>query len=337
MNWFAKSAPLDTVSLYYHSVSDNPPPHQRLYRIKNTAEFRQDLDWLHGQFGFVDYPELASEISRKGGRRTPNRVLLTFDDGFVECSNTIAPILKEQSAPAVFFVTTGFLNDNQVFVETQVALCIEKLRTAAKDVVEEVAEILRGDEAGNNRRKVRRKHAQARLQRLPVVPTQEPLRWVMRWLLMTTENERDSLDKVSELLQTSVSDYVATQRIFLTDEEVKALASAGFTIGAHSVRHRHLQSLPESEQRTEILDSCDRIRQLTSQTEIPFSFPYSARGVDDRVLSEIRRRNPFVGLYFDTGGLRSRRPSMIRRCAADLPDKGFGESLAILLKRNWHV
>lgn len=337
INWYARSAPLNTVSLYYHSVSDSPPHHQKLYRIKTKDEFRQDLEWLGKTFGFTDYKSVATAFGADDA--TTNLALLTFDDGFIECSHTIAPILREFSAPAIFFITTGYLNDAEIFVESRVSLCIQKLQSTAPDTVATVLAELMNDKQGTQRREHLGSKAIARFKRLPVVPplSKKSLREVILWLLMTNEEELETLGKVEKILEISAEEYVKQNRIFMSEKEVAQLASEGFTIGAHSVRHRHLQDLSELEQRREILDSCDRIRQITGHSSIPFSFPYSARGISDTVLDDIRRKNPFVGLYFDTGGLRGSRPSMVRRCGTDFPETGVGKTLAPLLKRFWFI
>ena len=91
----------------------------------------------------------------------------------------------------------------------------------------------------------------------------------------------------------------------------------GFTIGAHTTTHRKLISLSDAEVEAEIVDSCQAIREITGQEIIPFAFPHSGAGLDRRFLADIRARHPFVGLFFDTKGMRRDADFIINRVWAE--------------------
>jgi len=71
------------------------------------AEIRRLVDILGRIFDFVAHEDLARRIDR-GGRRP--FCLLTFDDGFRSNAAETAPELLRLGVPAVFYVTTSFLD-----------------------------------------------------------------------------------------------------------------------------------------------------------------------------------------------------------------------------------
>ena len=54
-------------------------------------------------------------------------MLLTFDDGLVECYDVILPILEKHSIPAVFFVNTAFIDNKDLFYRYKASLLVENI------------------------------------------------------------------------------------------------------------------------------------------------------------------------------------------------------------------
>ena len=94
---------------YYHVVSDHPLPHvSHLYRFRSVAAFEEDLESFLATYRVIGLPDLIDTLRR--GRSLPgNTLVLTFDDGFREMSDVVAPVLLARGVPAAFFLTTGFL------------------------------------------------------------------------------------------------------------------------------------------------------------------------------------------------------------------------------------
>ena len=91
----------------------------------------------------------------------------------------------------------------------------------------------------------------------------------------------------------------------------------GFTIGAHTKTHRKLKDLSDAEIEEEIIESCMAIKEITGQDVVPFSFPHSAFGIERGLLGDIRARHPFVGLLFDTKGVRKDENYIVNRVWAE--------------------
>src|SRR5689334_9863296 len=94
----------DVIGFCYHTVSDEQQPHvASLYRCKSIAQFRRDLTFLQRFYRVIGYHDL--EGAHDGINGAPS-VVITFDDGLVECHDVVRPLLLEYGVPAIFFITT---------------------------------------------------------------------------------------------------------------------------------------------------------------------------------------------------------------------------------------
>ncbi|MBS0581005.1 MAG: polysaccharide deacetylase family protein [Proteobacteria bacterium] len=327
-------APKADLGICYHLVSDAPVRHVKHYRYLDTDAFRADLDFLAQRFEFISYPELARR--RREGPPGRNGLILTFDDGFAECATVVAPLLRQRGLSCVFFVVTDLIDNRVLFRESAASLCIEAiLRTPVAQVEAAVAESGLG----------------ALLTRAAAVPLSAPtatlpagltglspapdprLSSLLRGLLQLGAGDEPRLQELMGRLGVDAGDYLRRSQPYLTGEQLRRLHAEGFTIGAHSVSHRRLQELPREEAEREILASCRIVREITGQDSVPFAFPYYGAGLDRAWLAGLRRQHEFVGLFFDTGGVRTDEPFVVQRV--------FGErfsrdrSLDAVLRRAW--
>ncbi|NJN43533.1 MAG: polysaccharide deacetylase family protein [Anaerolineae bacterium] len=82
----------------------------------------------------------------------------------------------------------------------------------------------------------------------------------------------------------------------------------GFVFGAHTRSHPKLNTLSQTEQAAEIIESCKIICEITGNDQVPFAFPFSGNGVDRDFLAGLRAQHPHIGPIFDTQKLRRDRP-----------------------------
>lgn len=322
--------PEPVLCLCYHIVSDVPLAHVKHYEFLGTADFERDLQDLERRFGYVSYERMAERLSkREADSAAP--VCLTFDDGFAECFSVIRPILLRHGAEGVFFVITDLIDNRAVFLETKASLCVDAIQRLPPAEVEAIVRDL-GLEA-------RLSATDDASGKVPAGMAEqwrrfEPrLRPMLIWLLTLRPTEAASLDLLCRRLSVDAAAYVDKVKPYLSSEEILQLRSDGFAIGAHSLSHRRLQDLTPAEVEREIVESCRVIHQLTGQESVPFAFPYFGGGLDRRWLAEIREQHPFVGLFFDTQGLRRDADFVVQRVFGER----FEEPGPIdrLLRRAW--
>jgi peptidoglycan/xylan/chitin deacetylase (PgdA/CDA1 family) len=285
----------DVIGFCYHTVSDRQLPHiASLYRCKSVAQFRRDLDFLRQSYRVVGYDDL--EGARAGSNGKP-LVVITFDDGLVECHDVIRPLLLEYGLPAIFFITTEFLDNRRLFYRQKVALCIEAYSRltgqAAMSARNEIARFF-DVEVSSDRELVARLQAAA-------------------W------KEEPAIDATCGTLGVDTEAYLRTVRPYLTVAQVHTLAADGFTIGAHGTSHQRLGAMTETEARAEIIGACDVVSTLAAAERVPFAFPFNGRGVKREMMRTIRETNARVGLFFDSTELAYEPAFVVNRLVVDDP------------------
>ncbi len=95
--------------LMYHRVADPGPIKTAGERALNVApkDFIAQMDWLKGQ-GFTTITQSQLYDALAGTAPLPKKpVLLTFDDGYIDISKTVLPILRKRKMVATAYVITS--------------------------------------------------------------------------------------------------------------------------------------------------------------------------------------------------------------------------------------
>jgi putative peptidoglycan lipid II flippase len=323
--------PLDLVTFGYHVVSDEDLAHVRLYRYKNRTQFERDVAYVRDRA--VGYADVAKHRLEDSPLPT-NSVLLTFDDGFAECYDVVRPILLRHRVPAVFFLTTDFIDERETFHETKLSLCLTEIERMSNDRAAEIAERLKADGSFAHRmRGLVGDTTTARLGVARISTASHPhKRALLLWILGLQKDDAIGIGRACELFGVDFAAYRANRQLFLSSSQVKQMVAEGFTIGAHGTNHRSLVGTPPQSIDREIVRSAQAIRDLTGQAHVPFAFPYEGRAIDRRILASIRARHPFIQLFFDSGGLHRDAPFLVNRIFADAPSNSSRSNLAEAVK-----
>ena len=296
----------DLLSLCYHVVSDCPAPHvKHLFKFKTPSAFERDLAYLASHHTLLSY-EQARAIRLGEATASPNAFLITFDDGYAECFTTVRQALRKYSVPCVFFITTDFLDNQEMFCRNKVSLCVDR-------ILQMSGEDLAGLGAALGR------HFDV------VATTREE---IIVWALRLDFADLATIDALCGLAQVDVTAYLVEQKPYLTTDQVRQLAADGHKIGAHGTNHVRLQSLKDPAKiEHEIVSSCRRIRDIVGEDRVPFAFPYGGDDIDRALLADIRRRHDVVDLFCDTYELCQDHAFIVNRICGDTPgDAPPGES-----------
>lgn len=295
----------DLFTFYYHVVSAKSLPHIRhLHAYKSPEMFEHDLTYLLKNFNLISYEQFVAYRQNQIELK-PNSVLLSFDDGYHECFTVARPLLKKYGVPCIFFITTDFVDNNKMACSTKVSLCIDKIVTSHGSWKQTAFEKLRLSA------------------RYSLEAEVDFIKWIKSFQFIN----REQMDWICETLEVNTEGYLKDQRPFMSHDELKILASEGFTIGAHSKSHPLLETLPQEAIVEEIVDSCQIIRDITRVESIPFSFPFHGKGLNRGMLADICSKNKVIGYLFDTDGIRKHKGVILDRIWADTPElDGSGES-----------
>jgi peptidoglycan/xylan/chitin deacetylase (PgdA/CDA1 family) len=306
----ARLMPNDPIAFYYHAVVERQLPHVRhLNTCKTPRQFECDLEFLSRNYLPISYDELQSGPPPERGSRP--RVLVTFDDGLRECYEVARPLLLKHGIPAIFFVTTDFLDNRRLFYKHKVSLCIEEYSRRS-----------RGDQLLARR-------DLAAILNTPIKRTSD----VVAALKGLEARAETRLDAVCSRFGVDPDSFLRTAVPYLSSGEVVSLAADGFMIGAHSRCHAPLASLTQAEVEEDIVSSCALICALVARASVPYAFPFNGRGVSTALLRRVRANHAHVGHFFDTQGIGSDSVDVVNRIGVEGPRLHRAIDMATAIRR----
>jgi peptidoglycan/xylan/chitin deacetylase (PgdA/CDA1 family) len=193
-------------------------------------EFDGHLAGLKRLVSFVTLEEAQAYVAgtlRDNTRRC--RVLMTFDDGYLDNYTTAFPILRSHGVQGVFFLSTNLVGSHTVPWWDRIAYT---LRTA--------------------RRNAFRLHYPSELA-VALTPAgwENSLKQVLRLYKQPANTEPERF--MRQLREAAEADEVPpTARQFLDWDEARSMLAAGMAIGSHAHTHTVLAQLPVERQREEL-------------------------------------------------------------------------------------
>jgi peptidoglycan/xylan/chitin deacetylase (PgdA/CDA1 family) len=267
---------------YYHLVSEVSVPHvSHLYRCRTIAEFTSDVEFLLRRFEPVMLSDIVDVLN---GTRTLSRPCfhLTFDDGFKEMHDIVAPILQRAGVPATFFLNTAFLDGGGLAHHNALSVLLDRLqsRHSPPDA--------------------------ASLRRLEfLLPEASCDCTTLRARVLSIRYAQKLLVRsLAETLDVDLDQYVRETRPYLSYEQISTLLDMGFTIGAHSHDHPLYADLPLQQQLAQTRMSMHLLDNRFDLSPRAFAFPHSDSGVEDAFFTTVFSE-PLLDVSFGTGGLVS--------------------------------
>ncbi|MEP7250991.1 MAG: polysaccharide deacetylase family protein [Ginsengibacter sp.] len=291
---------------YHHIVSDEEVLHIKyLYPYKNVRQFENDLEVLLKNFKPISPGDLIKYINHHNSIPR-NSFLLSFDDGFREVYDVIAPILEAKGVPAIFFINPAFIDNRKLFYRSKSSLLIH--------------EVLNEENKNETLKKFRKLLNAENSTADDVVAIVKKL----------NSNDELLMDNLAKEISLSFDNYLKNKRPFLTTEQLISLNSRGFTIGSHSWSHPYYDKISLEKQIDETLKSCEFVKDNIFQKNMTFSFPYSDVALSQSLFDELKKTN--IDLMF---GIQNQKEElhnrMVHRFNAERPLVKFDDQLKGLL------
>jgi peptidoglycan/xylan/chitin deacetylase (PgdA/CDA1 family) len=239
------------VVLRYHALTETAAP--VVYAAPSIcmpiAAFRMQMAFVKRAYTVLPLDELVSAVV--GGGKLPARALaITFDDGYADNHRLGLPVLRALGLPATIYVATGAVEDAAPFWVS----AVRAIALGARDAIPMPdGGVHRLDEPGG------REAAAGALTR-ELVPVAAEARAV--WLGETAR--KAGVDLARTLAGT-----------MLGWAQIRELAAAGWTIGAHTVTHSNVALVEEARAEAEIADSRDALASATGTAVRHFCYPNS--------------------------------------------------------------
>ncbi len=243
------------VILIYHRVASLP---NYPYPIVSTPEnFAEHMDLLNKHYCPISLIDLLDAIDR---RKIPNRaVVVTFDDGYIDNLTQALPILETYQIPATIFVTTGNISDKKEFWWDE----LERILIGSADFPDCLNININGESHQWPTRTYSEKNQARRSIHLLIRP-------------MSNEGRQKFLGELAS--QTGQTREVREVHRSMVVQELKQFVSSNYVhIGAHTVTHPILSSLPYKEQYHEFARSRDELEAITGYPIEVCSYPYGSK------------------------------------------------------------
>ncbi len=236
--------------LIFHRVLPEPDP---LFPGEpDAARFQTQMHWIKTWFNVLPLSEAVMRL--RTGSLPARAAAITFDDGYADNFTVALPILRRAGLPATFFIAAGYLDGGRMWNDTVIDV-IRKAEGPDLDL------------------------AQFKLGHYPVGTLEDRRRSLEQLLGKLKYLEPGQRESLANGLAV-VTDVQPPRDLMLTTDQVRALAEAGMTIGAHTVSHPILSRVAEHEAHAEMMESKQRLEAITGSKVTLFAYPNGKPGVD---------------------------------------------------------
>ncbi len=289
---FLKTFKNQTIFPYYHIVSDDKVAHvEHLYEFKNCFQFNNDIDLFLKNYNPIDPADL---LSNKYGK---NSFLLSFDDGLQEVYTVVYPILKRHNLKAIFFINPNFIDNNQGLYKHYISILISHLKTInfPQPILNVIAQKLSF--------------------------TYNSVDDFKNELINIKFSDKHKINEVLKIVEIDIARYLKVHTPYITKEQIQEMIDDGFLFGGHTMSHPPLNQLTFSEQKKEIIDSIDWLKDNFNIKYSLFAFPFSDKNVSKKLIDELFRYDPNILLFGNSGLKKDTDERLIQRFSLENPNK----------------
>lgn len=236
--------------LIFHRVLREPDP--LFPDIPDARRFEQQMGWVRRWFDVLPLEVAVDRLMR--GTLGARALAITFDDGYADNLDVAAPILRRLGLPATVFVSTGYLQGANMWNDR----VIEAVRGCAAERLDLSGHGLDVFDLGDGPAR-RRVVIDELLRRIKHLPAQE------------------RAAKVDAVV--SAAGTPPAGRLMLRPDALRSFADHGITIGAHTVSHPILATLPGAQALDEIRASKMELESMVGAPVTQFAYP---NGVPDQ-------------------------------------------------------
>ena len=263
-----------------------------------TADaLRSQLRLVKQHYNLVT-PEEFLDFIERGSTLQARAVLVTCDDGLLNCLTDMLPILEQEGVKCLFFVTGASAEESRSTLwYEELFLMFLKARSGSFEISSEGV-VLQGKLADEAQRRAVWWDSVKRLSQIDGTTRNSTLTAVRRYFSLGKDSAFD------------VTSPAATRRYgLLTCNELRHLVSAGMTIGAHTLTHPMLSQVTTEMAYQEISESRAKLESALQRRIWAFAYPFGdSQSVTPEVQTMPQRAGYSVAFLNFGGGLGSAMP-----------------------------
>lgn len=236
--------------LNYHRILDKYDPLSESDPDIETFQWQMEL--LSECFNVL--PLYDAVVALQKGQLPPRSVCITFDDGYQSVHDLALPILTRLSLPATVFVSSGFVEKENMWND-RIVEAVRTLPVGELDVRDFGMGVHRITDAAS-RNTVASQLTYSSKYMHPVLRT-------------------DLAQKLEQL-----AGSVSGNDLMLTREMIRTLHGSGIEIGGHTISHPILTSVEDHVAREEIFGCKQQLEAIIGSTIRLFAYPNGKPGMD---------------------------------------------------------
>jgi len=276
---------------YYHIIRDDKVAHiENLYQYKNISQFKNDLEVLSKNFRPLTLSDLTDNKKNNG-------FLISFDDGLEEIYSVVFPILKEKNLKAIFFINPVFVDNNEGLYKHYISVIINQLKDQnyPKEALDTISSIFNFSYISND----------------DFITKFKNIRF----------SDRNKITEVLNYLNIDIQQYLKTQKPYISKEQIQEMVDHGFYFGGHTMSHPPLEQLSFKEQKKEIIDSIDWVKNNFNINYSLFAFPFSDKKISKKLLNDLFEYDKDILLFGNSGLKKDFDNRIIQRFSIENPKK----------------
>ena len=229
---------------------------------------------------------------REGRVRLPSKaVLLTCDDGLLNCLTDMLPVLREEGLTCLFFVTGASACETRTMLWYEELFLIFQGASAGSFEISTEGIAVTGDFRERDGRRATWWNLVKRLSQVGAQQRESFLVVARKQLGVTPAQGFDERDSAS-----------CRRFGLLTCAELRQLSSAGMTIGAHTLSHPMLSQLPSELAYAEICESRVRLEGALQKPVWAFAYPFGDPPSVTPEILEMPQKAGYEAAFMNFGG-----------------------------------
>src|SRR5271165_6602583 len=252
----------------------------------------RQLRLLKAQYHVIS-PEDALAWLEGAGRRAlpPRAVLLTCDDGLLNCLTDMLPILRQEKLSCLFFVTGASAEDSRTMLWYEELFLLFLRAPAGAFEISSEGVLVEGDLGSREQRRAVWWNSVKRLSQVDSVA---------RGLFLRAAHSQFGGNAEADFRE---GNSASCRRFgLLTRTELQQLASAGMTIGAHTLSHPMLSQSPPELAYAEVSASRTRLESVLGKQVWALAYPFGdPQSVTPQVLAMAEQAG-FQAAFLNFGG-----------------------------------
>lgn len=262
-----------TVSIVaYHYVREVAATPYPGIKARQTSEFFSQISTIKDMWNSITLADLRAALNDPTVELPDKAVLLTFDDGYADHWENVAPALLELGLQGIFFVPAQPLLERRVMQVNKVQFLLAAAPSEDLILGRVIREIdrRRGEDGVAGTTELWRRHG--RPNRFDTA--------TVRFIKDVLQNAlpRDvRAPMVDQLFAEFVTEdeTAFAEELYMSADNVRSLRSAGMEIGAHGYRHEWMDTLPMEEQHREVQQSRSFLGSLGDDADAwTMAYPY---------------------------------------------------------------